>query len=130
MRAFLCSVGIMLVACAAASAHAQHAGLQPDGRLVVTTAANEDIRRYLEQVTGRYGALAVSQDGSLAVSYICRSRLWKNCDEPAAEDSNLAIPSGKVARNEALAKCRSRSGAACVLLFINGDQQREFGILE
>jgi hypothetical protein len=128
MRAFLCLIGTMLVVCAAASAQAQQAGLQPDGRLVVTAAANEDIRRYVEQVSNRYGALAVSQDGSLAASYVCRSRLWKNCDDAGSEDSNIAIPSGRVARDEALTLCRARSGAACILLFINGDQQREFGI--
>jgi hypothetical protein len=128
MRAFLCLIGILLVACMVPSAQAQEAGLQRDGRLVVTAAANEDIRRYVEQVSSRYGALAVSQDGSLAVSYICRSRLWKNCDEPGSEDSNIAIPSGRVARDEALTHCRAQSGAACILLFINDDQQREFGI--
>ena len=128
MRAFLCLIGILLVACMVPSAQAQQAGLQRDGRLVVTAAANEDIRRYVEQVSSRYGALAVSQDGSLAVFYICRSRLWKNCDEPGSEDSNIAIPSGRVARDEALTRCRARSGAACILVFINGDQQREFGI--
>lgn len=128
MRAFLYVIATMLVACTAASAQAQQAGLQIDGRLVVTAAVNENIRRYVEQVSNRYGALAVSQDGSLAVPYICRSRLWKNCDEPGSDDSNIAIPSGRVARDEALTGCRSRSGAACILLFINGDQQREFGI--
>ena len=127
-RAFLCLIGTMLVACAAAPAHAQQSGLQPDGRLVVTPTANTDIQRYVEQVSGRYGALAVSQDGSAAVSYICRSRLWKNCDEPGNEDSNIAIPSGKIARDEALTRCRAQSGAACILLFINDDQQREFAI--
>jgi len=101
-------------------------GLSPDGRLTVTSAANEAIQRYVAQVSGRFGALAVSQDGSKAVSYVCRSRLWKNCDEPGAEDSNIAIPSGKVARDEALTSCRSQSGAACILVFINDDQQRDF----
>ena len=116
----------MLVA--AAPAGAQQPGLQPDGRLVVSAAANADIGRYVGQVSGRYGALAVSQDGTQAVTYVCRSRLWKNCDEPGADDSNLAIPSGKIARDEALTRCRAQSGAACILLFINDDQQREFDV--
>jgi hypothetical protein len=128
MRAFLRLIGTLLVACTLPSAQAQQAGLQLDGRLVVTAAANEDIRRYVAQVSNRYGALAVSQDGSLAVSYICRARLWKNCDEPGGDESNIAIPSGRLARDEALTNCRAQSGAACILLFINGDQQREFGI--
>ena len=117
----------MLVAIAA-PAGAQQPGLQPDGRLVVSAAANADIGRYVGQVSGRYGALAVSQDGAQAVSHICRSRLWKNCDEPGADDSNLAIPSGKIARDEALTRCRAQSGAACILLFITDDQQREFDV--
>src|SRR5688572_19676089 len=82
-------------------------GLSPDGRLTVTAAANGAIQRYVEQVSGRFGALAVSQDGNKAVSYICQSRLWKNCDEPGSDDSNIAIPSGKIARDEALTRCRS-----------------------
>ena len=117
----------MLVAIAS-PAGAQQPGLQSDGRLVVSGAANSDIARYVGQVSGRYGALAVSQDGTQAVSYICRSRVWKNCDEPGADDSSLAIPSGKIARDEALTRCRTQSGSACILLFINDDQQREFDI--
>jgi hypothetical protein len=109
-------------------ADAQQPGLQRDGRLIVSAAANAEIERYVGEVSGRYGALAVSQDGALAVSYICRSRLWKNCDEPGHEDSKLAIPSGKIGRDEALTRCRAESGAACILLFVNDDQQRDFGI--
>lgn len=107
---------------------AQQAGLSPDGRLTVTAAANGEIQRYVQQVSSRFGALAVSQDGTRAVSYVCQSRLWKNCDEPGSDDSNIAIPSGKIARDEALTRCRSQSGAACILVFINDDQQREFAV--
>lgn len=124
---WLCLIAIV-TAIASPHARAQQAGLQPDGRLVVSPGANLEIQRYVDQVSGRYGALGVSQDGSMAVSYICRSRLWKNCDEPGHEDSNIAIPSGKLARDEALTRCRSQSGAACILLFINDDQQREFAV--
>ncbi|WP_119304625.1 hypothetical protein [Dongia deserti] len=127
-RTWLCFIGAMLAGFAPIFAEAQQPGLQPDGRIVVTAAADADIQRYVDQVSGRYGALAVSQDGDMAVSYVCRSRLWKNCDEPGADDSNIAIPSGKIARDEALTRCRAQSGAACILLFINDDQQREFGI--
>jgi hypothetical protein len=116
----------MLVAIAQPS-EAQQAGLQADGRLIVSAAANVDIQRYASEVSGRYGALAVSQDGAKAVSYICSSRLWKNCDEPGYED-NIAIPSGKLARDKALTRCRSQSGAACILIFINDDQQRDFTV--
>lgn len=127
-RAFLCLIGAMPMGLMPPVAQAQQAGLQPDGLLVVTAAANADIQRYVGDVSGRYGALAVSQDGNKAISYICRSRLWKNCDEPGNEDSNIAIPSGKIARDEALTRCREASGAACILVFINDDQQREFGV--
>jgi hypothetical protein len=112
----------------AGSAQAQQTGLQPDGRLVITAATNASVQQYVAKVSGRFGALAISQDGTRAVSYVCSSRLWKNCDEPGAEDSNLAIPSGRVARDEALTRCRAESGAACILLFINDDQQRDFGV--
>ncbi|HET6157239.1 MAG TPA: hypothetical protein VFE34_02750 [Dongiaceae bacterium] len=111
-----------------APALSQQSGLQSDGHLVVSSAANAAIQRYVKEVSGRFGALAVSQDGGAAVSYLCRSRLWKNCDEPGADDSNLAIPSGKLARDQALTRCRSKSGAACILLFINDDQQRQFEV--
>src|SRR5262245_15800963 len=113
---------------ASAGASAQQAGLQTDGRLIVTAAANAEIQSYVQKVSGRFGALAVSQDGAKAVSYICSSRLWKNCDEPGSDESNLSIPSGRVARDEALTLCRAQSGAACILLFINDDQQRDFGV--
>lgn len=124
------SVALVLFStvCMLGAAHAQQAGLQSDGRLVITVAANGEIQRYVEQVSGRFGALAVSQDGTRAISYICQSRLWKNCDEPGSDDSNIAIPSGKVARDEALTRCRSESGSACILLFINDDQQRDFAV--
>jgi hypothetical protein len=121
-------IGATLFAYGSSSSLAQQPGLSPDGHLVVSASANAEIQRYVADVAGRFGALAVSQDGTTAVSYICRSRLWKNCDQPAAEDSNISIPSGRVARDEALTRCRSRSGAACILLYINDDQQREFGV--
>jgi hypothetical protein len=124
-HALLVSMGVLM---AAPAALADETGLSPDGRLTITAAANAQIQRYVEQVSGRFGALAVSQDGNKAVSYICQSRLWKNCDEPGAEDSNIAIPSGKIARDEALTRCRSQSGAACILVFINDDQQRDFAV--
>lgn len=116
------------VARPSADAEAQQAGLSPDGRLTVTAAANGEIQRYVQQVSGRFGALAVSQDGAKAVSYVCQSRLWKNCDEPGSDESNIAIPSGKIARDEALTRCRAESGAACILVFINDDQQRDFAV--
>ena len=107
---------------------AAETGVQPDGRIVVGPGASKVIGEYLSKVSGRFGALAISRDGQSAAYYICQSRLWKNCDEPGAEDSNLAIPSGRVARDEALTRCRNQSGAACILLFINDDQQREFDV--
>ena len=109
-------------------AGAAELGKQPDGSFVVGKDASAVIGQYLGKVAGRYGALAIADDGTAAAYYICQSRLWKNCDEPGAEDSNIAIPSGKIARDEALTRCRSQSGAACILLFINDDQQRDFAV--
>ena len=119
---------IAILLAVAQMAEAQQAGLQTDGRVIVSAVANTAIQRYVSEVSGRYGALAVSQDGTKAVSYICSSRLWKNCDESGYEDSSLAIPSGKLARDEALTRCRSQSGAACILIFVNDDQQRDFTV--
>ncbi|MGH6892599.1 MAG: hypothetical protein ACREEP_10100 [Dongiaceae bacterium] len=109
-------------------ARAQETGLLPDGRLVLSAAADRSVNAHREKVSGRFGALAVSQDATSIVSYLCQSRLWKNCDDPAGEDSNIAIPSGKVARDEALTRCRDQSGSACILLFVNDDEQREFSV--
>ncbi|MEZ5832331.1 MAG: hypothetical protein R3D05_14240 [Dongiaceae bacterium] len=128
LRALALAVAVFLFSMASSGAHAQQTGLLADGRIVVSAAANADIQHYVEAVSGRFGALAVSQDGTRAVSYICQSRLWKNCDEPGGDESNLSIPSGRLARDEALTRCRSQSGAACILLFINDDQQREFAV--
>lgn len=118
----------LLAAAGAGAALAQQAGLSPDGRLTVTAGANSQIQQYIGQVSGRFGALAVSQDGAKTVAYHCQSRLWKNCDEPGTEDTSIAIPSGKIARDEALTRCRNATGSACILLFINDDQQREFSV--
>lgn len=127
MVAVLCSVGALAPAMLVEGAWAQ-TGLSPDGQLTVTAAANSEIQDYMGKASGRFGALAVAQDGSKTVSYICQSRLWKNCDEPGNEDSNIAIPSGKIARDVALTRCRSQTGSACIILFINDDQQREFAV--
>jgi hypothetical protein len=123
-----CLLALSALVFASAGASAQQAGLQTDGRLIVTAAANTGIQQYVEKVSGRFGALAVSQDGTKVVSYICNSRLWKNCDEPGGDESSLAIPSGRVARDKALTRCRDQSGAACILLFVNDDQQRDFSV--
>ena len=121
-----CMAGLALGA--AAPTQAAETGLQPDGTIIVGPAAAKVIGDYLAKVSGRFGALAISRDGQSAAYYICQSRLWKNCDEPGAEDSNIAIPSGKIARDQALTRCRSQSGAACILIFINDDQQRDFAV--
>ena len=118
----------LVAAGAAAPTEAAETGLQSDGTMIVSPAAAKVIGQYLEKVSGRFGALAISRDGEQAAYYICQSRLWKNCDEPGAEDSNIAIPSGKIARDQALTRCRSQSGAACILIFINDDQQRDFTV--
>ena len=63
------------------AAQAGETGVQPDGRFIVGREAGKVIGEYLNKVSGRFGALAISNDGTAAAYYICQSRLWKNCDD-------------------------------------------------
>jgi hypothetical protein len=80
------------------------------------------VRDYLARVRGRFGALAVSSDGQRAVYHLCRSRLWKNCDDYELNDRFVSIPSGKLAAKEALSRC----GGSCVLLYLNEKQMQGY----
>jgi hypothetical protein len=76
------------------------------------------IDRYVADVQGRFGALAISADGSRATYYVCQLRVWKNCDN--YELNNFAsIPSGHVAAKIAMSRC----GSECRLLYINDERQ-------
>ena len=121
---------ILLLAAVTPASWAQ--GLSPDGRLTVTADANSAIQRYVDQVSGRFGALAVSQDGAKAVSYICQSRLWKNCDDYSLEDSFISIPSGQLAAKLAERRCRGYSGGSggCVVLFVNEKWKYQFTLAQ
>ncbi len=124
------AAAIAALALGAAPALAQDAatGLQPDGRVIVSPAVGKVIGDYLNRVSGRYGALAVSRDGEAAAFYICQSHLWKNCDDTSLEDSFISIPSGKLASPLALSRCNGLGAGGCVLLFVNDRWQRPFAL--
>ena len=82
--------------------------------------AQATIDEYLRKVDGRFGALALSQDGARATYYICQSRLWKNCDNYELNDRFVSVPSAKLAAQEALSRC----GGGCGLLYLNDKRQR------
>ena len=82
--------------------------------------AQAAIEEYLRKVDGRFGALALSQDGTRATYYICQSRLWKNCDNYELNDRFVSVPSAKLAAREALARC----GGGCGILYLNDQRQR------
>lgn len=103
-------------------------GIQPDGRIIVSPAVGKVIGDYLNRVSGRFGALAVSRSGEAAAFYICRSHLWKNCDDYSLEDSFISIPSGKLAAKLALSRCNGSGGGDCVVLFINDRWKRPFAL--
>jgi len=81
--------------------------------------AQATIDDYLRKVDGRFGALAMSQDGARATYYICQSRLWKNCDNYELNDRFVSVPSAKLAAREALARC-----GGCDILYLNDQRQR------
>src|SRR5262245_4108550 len=76
---------------------AAETGFQPDGGFVISQDAGKVVGEYLSKVSGRFGALAVTTDGTAAAYYICQSRLWKNCDDYSLEDSYISVPSGHLA---------------------------------
>jgi hypothetical protein len=103
-------------------------GLQPNGTMIVGPAAAKVIGEYLEKVSGRFGALAISRDGQSAAYYICQSRLWKNCDDYSLEDSFTSVPSGHLAADLAERRCRgyAASSGGCVVLFVNDTWKYQF----
>ncbi|MGH6892598.1 MAG: hypothetical protein ACREEP_10095 [Dongiaceae bacterium] len=121
--------GLVLSAFPAVTSAAE-TGIQPDGRLIVSQQAGKVIGEYLDKVSGRYGALAITTDGNTAAYYICQSRLWKNCDDYSLEDSYVTIPSGHLAAKLAQSRCRGVTGSDCVVLFVNDTWKRQFSLAE
>jgi len=117
---------------AATPTQAAETGLQPDGTIIVGPAAAKVIGQYLEKVSGRFGALAISRDGQAAAYYICQSRLWKNCDDYSLEDSFISIPSGHLAAKLAERRCRGYAGGSggCVVLFVNDTWKYQFTLAQ
>ena len=109
---------------------ADETGVQPDGRIIVGPAASKVIGEYLQKVSGRFGALAISTDGNAAAYYICQSRLWKNCDDYSLEDSYISIPSGHLAAKLAEERCQGVTGGGCIVLFINDTWKEEFSLAQ
>jgi hypothetical protein len=103
---------LLLAACQQASA--------PLPPVTASAQAQSTIDDYLRKVDGRFGALALSQDGARATYYICQSRLWKNCDNYELNDRFVSVPSAKLAAQEALSRC----GGGCGILYLNDQRQR------
>ncbi len=82
--------------------------------------AGQVVQEYRSKIGGRFGALAASTDGKRASYHICQSRLWKNCDDYQLNDRFVSIPSGKLAAEQAMARC----GGGCVLLYMNEQELR------
>lgn len=105
-------------------------GFQPDGRFIISQDAGKVVGEYLSKVSGRFGALAVTTDGTAAAYYICQSRLWKNCDDYSLEDSFISIPSGHLAAKLAQSRCRGVTGSDCIVLFINDTWKQQFTLAQ
>ena len=102
---------LFLVSCQQAS--------EPLPPVTASPQAQATIDDYLRKVDGRFGALALSQDGTRASYYICQSRLWKNCDNYELNDRFVSVPSAKLAAQEALSRC-----GGCDILYLNDQRQR------
>ena len=120
----------LVLGTAPAVVQAAETGIQPDGRIVVGPAASKVIGEYLEKVSGRFGALAISHDGQSAAYYICQSRLWKNCDDYALEDTLMSVPSGHLAAQLAEQRCNGVTGGGCVVLFVNDTWKQQFTLAQ
>jgi hypothetical protein len=116
----------LVLAMVPATLRAAETGVQPDGHIVVGPEASKVIGEYLEKVSGRFGALAISHDGQSAAYYICQSRLWKNCDDYSLEDSLMSVPSGHLAAKLAQQRCNGVTSGGCVVLFVNDTWKYQF----
>jgi len=76
--------------------------------------AQQVIDRYLADVRGKYGALAISADGSRAAYNICPYRSLTNCDGLNHFNSSWTL-SNRVAAERALSRC----GGGCRVLYLN-----------
>src|SRR5262245_51462040 len=124
------AVAGLAVGTSPAIALAADTGIQPDGRIIVGPEASKVIGEYLSKVSGRFGALAISNDGTAAAYYICQSRLWKNCDDYSLEDSFISIPSGHLAAKLAEERCRGVTGSGCTVLFIDDTWKQQFTLAQ
>lgn len=114
------NVGAALVACLALVLAACQQARHDAAPISASAQAEAVIEEYLRKVEGRYGALAISEDGTRATYYICQSRLWKNCDDDELKDRFVSIPSARLASRQALSRC----GGGCTILYLNESRQR------
>ena len=103
---------LVLASCQQASAPLPPVAAAPQARATID--------EYLRKVDGRFGALALSQDGTRATYYVCQSRLWKNCDNYELNDRFVSVPSARLAAQEALGRC----GGGCGVLYLTDQRQR------
>jgi hypothetical protein len=113
------TIGAALAACLALAPAACQRAQEPTTPVAASAQAQATIDEYLEKVNGRFGALAMSQDGARTGYYICQARLWKNCDNYELNDRFVSIPSAHVASREALSRC----GGGCNILYLNNERQ-------
>jgi len=80
--------------------------------------AQQVIDRYLAEVRGKYGALAISADGSRAAYHICLYRSSTTCDDTSYSNSTYTR-SAQEAAWRALSQC----GGSCRVLYLNENRQ-------
>jgi hypothetical protein len=90
--------------------------------IALSPEASRVVQDYLGKIGGRFGALVASTDGRRAIYHICQSRLWKNCDDYELNDRFVSVPSGRLAAEQAKARC----GGSCVLLYMNEKEMRPY----
>lgn len=112
-------IGVAIAASLALGAAACQRPEEHTTPIAASAETQATIEEYLRKVQGRFGALAMSRDGSRAAYYICQSRLWKNCDNYELNDRFVSVPSARLAGREALSRC----GGGCNILYLNGERQ-------
>jgi hypothetical protein len=110
---------ISLAGCAALIvAGCQGTPLETTAYVPASPQAQQVIDRYLADVSGKRGALAISADGSRAAYHICLYRSLADCDGLNHFNSSWTL-SNRVAAERALSRC----GGGCRLLYLDEERQ-------
>ena len=80
--------------------------------------AQQVIDQYLADVRGKYGALAISADGSRAAYHICLYRSSTTCEDVSRSNSSWTRSA-----QEAAWRALSRCGGSCRVLYLNDNRQ-------